>query len=271
MDDSQSKELIDEVLRLPGDASAALVVLQVVDDPAASAEDVGRALLVDQALSTRAVYIANSAFYGRVSEVAGPGEAAAVLGFDTVRSLAAGVAFGLLDTGSALPDEYRYHSALAASAATVLARRLLLPVGDAFSLALLHDLGMALLALRRPIESSRIRAQALASGTPVEQLELAEFGINHATLGALAMRATRFPQTYVQVAMSHHRAIDDDTPIMVRLVMAADGIAHFVDNRWPGSTDHLVPTLASLGLAGHEQDLIEETIGGIAEVRALTG
>lgn len=245
--DAAQKELLDEVLSLPGQAQSALAVLRVLDDPEASAEDVGKRLQGDQALSTRAVYIANSSFYGRVSKVAGPAEAAAVIGFDTVRSLAAGVAFGLFDSaGAALPKAYSDHATATAAAASILAERLRQPVGDAFSIGLLHDLGSALLAIRRPEEAAETRDDAHRTGLGLEQLELARFGIHHGTLGALALRATRFPQAYVEAILAHHRPPDPEAPVMSRLLIVANAVAHRVDDTWPHSPDESLEDLLPL-------------------------
>ncbi len=242
------RELLDEVLRLPGSARAAMEVLRSLDDPDSSAEQIGERLRADQALSTRAVFIANSSFYGRAVTVAGPGEAAAVIGFDTVRSLAAGVAFGLFDTAGSLPRSYFRHTAAAAAAASVLAPRADVPVGDAFSLGMLHDLGSALLAVRRPAEALTCRLEAAEQGIPLDQAELAHFGIHHGTLGALALRATRFPATYVHAVLTHHRPIDDETTRLGLVCKVADAMAHRLDDRWPGDDDELDEATAALGI-----------------------
>ena len=257
--DAAQKELLDEVLSLPGQAQTALAVLRVLDDPEASAEDVGLRLQADQALSTRAVYIANSSFYGRVSKVAGPAEAAAVIGFDTVRSLAAGVAFGLLDSSNAaLPKSYSAHATATAAAASILAERLRQNVGDAFSIGLLHDLGSALLALRRPEEAAATRDDAQRTGLGLEQLELARFGIHHGTLGALALRATRFPPEYVEAILAHHRPPDPDGPIMSRILIVANAVAHRADEEWPHANSESLEEL--LPLIGLEPDSAEELV-----------
>lgn len=272
MRDAQ-KELLDEVLRLPGSARAALAVLRALDDPEASAEEVGRKLREDQALSTRAVYIANSSFYGRVSKVAGPGEAAAVIGFDTVRSLAAGVAFGLFDSAeSVLPRSYFRHSAAAAAAASVVARRVGLPVSDAFSVGLLHDLGSALLALRRPTDAAATRRTSTLEGVPLEELELETFGIHHGTLGALALRATRFPPDYVQAVLAHHRPIDDETTQMSLVLKAADAMAHRVDDGWPSYGRELDGALRALGIPLDDLgDLLDATRTALPDAAAVAG
>ncbi|MEM9037696.1 MAG: HDOD domain-containing protein [Actinomycetota bacterium] len=257
--DAAQKELLDEVLSLPGQAQSALAVLRVLDDPEASADDVGRRLQADQALSTRAVYIANSSFYGRVSKVAGPAEAAAVIGFDTVRSLAAGVAFGLFDSaGSALPKAYTDHATATAAAASILAERLRESVGDAFSIGLLHDLGSALLAIRRPDEAAETRDDSLRTGLGLEQLELARFGIHHGTLGALALRATRFPPEYVEAILAHHREPELDDPVMGRILVVANAVAHRIDEKWPH--DHQESLEDLMHLVGMEPQEADELV-----------
>lgn len=260
--DQAQRELLDEVLSIPGNAATALDVLRCLDDPTTSAEELGQMLLLDQALSTRAVYMANSTFYGRVNEVAGPAEAATVIGFDTVRSLAASVAFGLF-ASDALPASYSNHATLTAAAGAVIGPRVGIKRSDALSMGLLHDLGSALLALRRPEQSQEIRQRALADGTSLERLELAEFGIHHGTLGALALRSARFPSEYVEAVLAHHRPLDGERSLASRLVTAADTAALLVDGRWPEQPLDLETCLEDLGLDRDEAPAILSEVESI--------
>ena len=270
---AEADKLVDEVLSLPGLSGAGMRVLQALDDPASSAADIGRLMQSDQAISTRAVYIANSAFYGRSSKVSGPGEAAAVLGFETIRSIAAGVAFGVFSTSErVLPTTYWEHTVAAATAASTIAKQVGLSSGDAFSVGLLHDIGSALLAGRRPGPFRRLQKRAETERLPVELLEISEFGIDHVTLAARALTAARFPTHLVDAIAEHHDEPAATTTPLSRVLVAADRMAHELAPGWPEDGGDLAAALGACGIvAERHESLIEECRAGAAELSTFLG
>jgi putative nucleotidyltransferase with HDIG domain len=268
---AEADKLVDEVLSLPGLTGAGMRVLQALDDPDSSADDIGKLMQADQALSTRAVYIANSAFYGRANEVKGPGEAAAVLGFETVRSIAAGVAFGVFSTSDrALPQEYWDHTVAAAAATSIIAKQVGLSPGDAFSVGLLHDIGSALLAGRRPGRFRKLQKRSETEHLSVEHLELSEFGIDHVTLAERALTAARFPSHLIQAIAEHHLEPEEASSALSRVMIAAERIAHEVSAGWPEEGGDSAEALTASGIAhDRHESLIDEVREGAAELRAF--
>lgn len=264
---------MDEVLELPGLSGAAMQVLSCLDDPGTSASDVGQHLQTDQALSTKAVYIANSAFYGRASPVNGPGEAAAVLGFDTIRSLAAGVAFGVFSAREGvLPRSYWEHAVTTAASASVLARHMGISSADAFSAGLLHDLGAALISIRRPGPSRDLRARAVAERKPLSQLEEEEFGIDHATLGQVALDAARFPERFVHAVTDHHGPAGQHETELGAVVAAADVIALGIRPGWYEGELDAKGHFATLGLDDNElESMVEACSVGADQLAGFVG
>jgi HD-like signal output (HDOD) protein len=197
-------QLREELEQLPPARMAALRVVQVLDDVGTGAADVARAASVDAALTARMLRMANSAYYGLSGRVGSASFAVTVLGFSTVRSLAAMAAAGFGDDGD-VPPGFWAAGVAAASGASVLARRVGADVPGAFCVGMLHDLGTALLWRH---DSARHAALLAAATTtePVTLLELREYGGTHASLAADVLAAWHFPEDLCLAIGRHHDA-----------------------------------------------------------------
>ena len=236
-------DLGEMVERLPAHSPLAMRVLQVANDDRADAAILGEAVEADPAISTRVLRLANSTYYGVSGRVGGAAAAVRVVGFSTVRSLAATVAAGLHGPGR-LPEGYWEHAALVASAASLLARRAGVPRGDAFSLGLLHDLGRAVL-VRSPF----------AESVPV--------GV-HPELAAALLRSWQFPSAMCDAIAGHHRPASAASP-HERALVAALAVARLAV---PGldevDDDEQQAGCAALGLGDVELDGLVDQVAAMA-------
>src|SRR5690606_6584928 len=121
---------------------AATRVLQLADDPNTDARQLAEAVEVDPMMTAQVLRLANSAAFGMSHRVASTQHAVAVVGFDAVRSIATLVAAGLRNGRHATPPGFWQHAAATAAACSVLSPRFGVPKGEAFSLGLLHDIGI---------------------------------------------------------------------------------------------------------------------------------
>src|SRR3546814_15058282 len=99
--------------------------------------------------------MSNSAYYSLRTPVTNVSRAITVLGFSTVRSMAAAATAGL-DDGSELPAGFWDHAAATAHATQLVAPRYMVPGGDVFALGLLHAPGTALPCRADPEQWERI-------------------------------------------------------------------------------------------------------------------
>jgi putative nucleotidyltransferase with HDIG domain len=208
-----TNELITDIVQLPVQPGAAMRLLWMLDDTGASAAELGRVIDSDPRLAERVLRLANTDFYGVSSAVTDPWRAVTVLGLATLRAVATASAFDLFsDEGRPLPAGYWEHSLTAAAAAATIARRVGVLPNDAFSLGLLHDIGIALVARRVPREF-----EALGEGA-----ELADV---HTRAGASALGVMRFSADVVDAVASHHTAPAAVSSLLGRLLVAADAVA----------------------------------------------
>ena len=198
-------ELLVELEQLPPARAAALRVVQIVDNPRSSSSDVAAAAAVDPALTARMLRMANSAYYGLSGRVASASFAVTVIGFQTVRSLAAMSAAGFVSDGD-LPPGFWHRGAATAAGSSLLARQVGADVAQAFCVGILHDLGTALLWRHDAARQSALLERA-TDQEPAHLLELQEYGATHASLCADVLAAWHFPDELCVAIGRHH-----DTP-----------------------------------------------------------
>jgi putative nucleotidyltransferase with HDIG domain len=228
---AETNDLITEVTQLPVQPGAAMRLLWMLEDPRTSAADLGRLIESDPALSTQVIRLSNTAFYGLSGKVSSAWRAVTVLGLATVRAIATTAAFDLFsEKGRSVPDEFWEHSVTTAAAAAALARRVGIQPNDAFSAGLLHDVGTALVFRRAPRRYDTMIERHIAEpDRPLVEIELEEFGTTHAEVGAAALGVMRFPGDMVDAISTHHTPPSEVTPLLSRLLIAADAVALEVD------------------------------------------
>jgi putative nucleotidyltransferase with HDIG domain len=239
MTTADTNDLVAEITQLPVQPGAAMRLLWMLEDPRTSAADLGRLIESDPALSTQVIRLANTAFYGLSGKVASAWRAVTVLGLATVRALATTAAFDLFsEKGRSVPSEFWPHSVLTAAGASALARRVGVPVNDAFSAGLLHDLGAALVFRRAPRRYDAIleRLEADPELTLVEA-ERQEFGISHAEVGAAALGVMKFPAEFVYAVGHHHHEPNQVESLLGRVVLGGDAIACALEPTTEGNAD----------------------------------
>lgn len=217
--------LIEELERLPAQPSVAVRTVWVADQPQSSAKDLAAALTADPSLTARVLRLANSAYYGLSRRVAEVSFAVTVVGFPTVRAMAAVHASGLFGPGEhTVPDGYWEHSVATATLCSVLAPRAGVRPNQAFPLGLLHDLGGALLFRTDPGRFEAVQAEA-RDGRPVRSAEKAAFGMAHDEAAARVFSAWRFPETFIEAVGDHHAHPAAVSEPHTRLLMAAEAVA----------------------------------------------
>ena len=224
--------LMDELEQLPPSRAAALRVVQVVDDPESGANDVARAAGADPALTARVLRVANSAYYGLCGRVGTPSFAVTVVGFQTVRSLAAVAAAGMAGAAD-LPPGFWDRAASVASACSLLARRVSAPAPEAFCAGLLHDLGSALLFRHDRHRSDELIAEAAGGPVSLQELQRREYGATAGTLCADVLASWRFPDDLCFAIRHQDDDPSDARDALVRTLQAALTLSRMTEPIWP--------------------------------------
>jgi putative nucleotidyltransferase with HDIG domain len=271
-------ELREELHRLPVHNTTALRILARLEDPDLLVTELSGLIQGDPALTTRMLRLANSSFFGLRSEVADIDRAIMAVGFSTVRTFTLAAAFDLFtDRGANLPADFWHHALAVAAGTTVIARKVRLSPGDAFSAGLLHDLGEALLFRHAP---DRFEATRLAVNDDIEQrlaVERTEFGVDHAEAAAVVLRDSRFPKALVEAIADHHqppRKRWAGKPDLRAVVAVGETLGECLpaDASLVPADDVVTPAVEALGLdAATVPGLYDELVAAYADSTAFMG
>jgi putative nucleotidyltransferase with HDIG domain len=230
LEEPRLRTLLHRVGSLPHTPEVCAELDRALADPEPSFDRIAAILSNDQGLVARVLQFANSAYFAGSEPTSGIEAAIARLGTTVLRSL---VVSAMVRDRFATPPmpggldpraEHR-HAHLAAGIARELARPL--GFGDqAFTAALLHDVGKLVLAARLPEEYREVY-RAAGVGLPLPQVELDLLGASHASVGAYLLALWGLPRDLVDAVKRHHepRASLPDPLDMSAVVVVADHLA----------------------------------------------
>jgi putative nucleotidyltransferase with HDIG domain len=218
--------LIDELNSLPMRPGAAQRVLQMLEDPDLSADDLARVIETDPALSARILRLANSPFFGLGGTVSSAARAVIVLGLSVVRSLAVSTAAGLFDVRARqLPAGFWDHAVAVAAGAGAVAVHVHVPKSDAFSAGLLHDIGEVLIDRHAPERAATLRRNANGDVRKRITMEHHAFGGDHGEIGATVLSTWQLPDAFVDSLRWHHSDPRSHANALAHAVLAGEVIA----------------------------------------------
>ncbi|PID81558.1 hypothetical protein CSB20_02360, partial [bacterium DOLZORAL124_64_63] len=182
-------------------------LLQVMDDPNSSADDISQVLSADNAMAAKVLKLVNSSFYGLSGQVASVPRAIVILGLSSIRNLALGLGVTKLMARAGngeLQQRFWAHSIATAAACETVARatQRIIPE-EAFVAGLLHDIGHLILMMAAPEEFRQVMA-----GGPdnLVQREIQAIGMAHTKAGQKLLRSWKLPTMLCDTIRFHHTA-----------------------------------------------------------------
>jgi putative nucleotidyltransferase with HDIG domain len=219
---------ITNLVTLP---AVALRIASMVDDAGSSANDIGREISLDAALTAQLLRIVNSPAFGQAGKITTVSRAITVLGLRQVRDLTVGITvihtFDGIDNQLVTMESFWRHSVLCAVAAGEIAARR----GHdetPFVSGLLHDIGKLVLFSRAPEPERRALLMSVDS-IENEELFLCErevFGFDHAAVGLALARCWALPLLLQECIAWHHEPEQArEHPLEVATVHIANSVA----------------------------------------------
>jgi HD-like signal output (HDOD) protein len=195
--------------RLPAAPRVHGELTALLRDGGATPADAAAIIERDVAMSAKVLAVANSAWFGLRRRVADVRTAAVYVGLTTLRGLVLSAhAFEGLAPARRV-EGFDLDAVQRRSHRVAQVARRLLPHGeqrdDAFTAALLHDVGLLALAAEEGDYLANVLARARASGRPIVEIELEERGVTHAELGAHLLAQWGLPDSIVEAVAYHHR------------------------------------------------------------------
>jgi HD-like signal output (HDOD) protein len=196
-----------------------LKIVELVEDPRSTAQDLNKVISSDPALCSRILKVVNSSFYGLPGQIASINRAIVMLGLNAVKNIAIAASLAKLFRGGELTRSFSAkdlwtHSNATAIGSKMLCDALKIGLGDeAFLSGLIHDIGIM---VELQYDRSRLieTLEKLAvdpTGVPgVDMLETenAVFGANHQDFGVALCEKWKFPKSFALVTGYHHRPLD---------------------------------------------------------------
>lgn len=247
-----------------------LKVIQLVEDPDSTAQDLNNLISNDPALGSRILKVVNSSFYGLSGQIGSINRAIVLLGLNALKNVAIAASLAKLFRGGEMCPSFNArdlwsHSIAVASATQMLAQKVELSLPDeAFLAGLMHDLGIMVEMQARPAQFVKVVEKVTADATfSFRQAEIDVLGASHEDFGAALCRTWKFPVRFASVAGFHHRPLDgpEDNWRLTTLVHIGDILAARLELGYTRTVDadQIDPTI--LG----ELNLNEVAIAEISE------
>ncbi len=185
-------------------------IRQVTADETSNAKDLADIILKDQALTSKILSVANSAYYGFYGRVSTITQAIVALGFDSVKNIALGLATynGLSAlAGGANIQRFWEHSLATGVCAELLAEKLgYTPTEEALVGGLVHDVGKLMLVQICPEEYAEVERVLEEQDDAYSHIvEASLLGVTHSDVGRLLSRKWGFPKQLEEVIADHHK------------------------------------------------------------------
>jgi putative nucleotidyltransferase with HDIG domain len=207
-------------------------VLQVLGNNNSSFNELSQVIQYDQAICSKIISIANSAYYSRGVEVFDLQRAMMTIGFEEVRGITTCLMFveNILKKLK-LKEQDLFalwkHSIQVAYGAKILSERLLVEEPPkVYTISLLHDIGKIVFYLcctdyGEIVKAARVDRKDLAA------LERETFGTDHQELGYIIATKWKFPDDFAQVIRHHHESHSNNGhSSLFRLVKGSNSFAH---------------------------------------------
>lgn len=265
------QRIIQDLGQIPTMPTIAAKVMQIVNDPHSSAEDVAKFISRDVALTSKVLRLANSAFYGIPRTISSVNSAIVILGFNTIRSLV--LSASVLKVFPAKPGLIAFdrkafwkHSFMVGIASRMLAqiyrKKKLVDMETAFSAGLLHDIGKIILEQYANEDYLPVLKAAKEKGLPLFMVEKSIIGMSHADVSGMLVDKWQMPNELRIPIINHHAPLEDKaSQDMAGIVHYANHLCHI---KGSGCMDNetFAPFIqeieAMLGLGVSQEQLLEE-------------
>lgn len=204
---------------------------EVLSNENAGFKEVGDVLATDQAMATRVLKLANSAYYSLTVPVSSVQQASALLGFQTLMELITVVStskmMGKTLTGYGIDarDVWKHSLSVAIGAKIIAEKKFPALVHDAFNAGLIHDSGMVILDDHVAKEKPAFDGW-LEKGKTLQESERRVFGFDHGLIASEFFKKWKLPPAQIHAIRYHHDpSLSGDDPL-THILHAADTLAN---------------------------------------------
>lgn len=179
-----------------------IVVKEAIENPDVSINDLAELVSFDPTISARLLKVANSPFYGQISNVDTVKKAVSLLGTQTVHDLVLATSVSQAFKSMMNVDydvaTFWQNSLMRAAVAKACAIELKIREPDRFFiLGLLSDIGHMVMGIREPELMQKVLLQHQKTGYPLHLFERSTFGFDYGELGADILESWLLPESII--------------------------------------------------------------------------
>jgi len=270
---------ISHIATLP---EVTMKIIQLVEDPDSTANDLNKVISNDPALGARILKVVNSAFYGLPGQIGSINRAIVLLGLNAVKNIAIAASLAKLFRGGKIASNFDArelwsHSIASATGTKLLAQHAGLGLPDeAFLAGLIHNIGiMVEIQARRPKFIEVMEKLDAEPDTTLRQAEQEILGATHEQFGTALCKLWKFPQSFQYVTGFHHNPMELNEKIrtLTALVHIADILASKLDlgfSRGTEATEFDPALLLTLNLTQEQINEVAQALpDAMDETKAL--
>lgn len=215
-----------------------LKIIELVEDPTSTAQDLHKVISNDPALCSRILKVVNSAFYGLPRQIGSINRAIVLLGLNAVKNIAIAASLTKLFRGGELCPAFSakdlwIHSIATAACAKLICDDMKLGLSDeAFLAGLIHDIGIMVevQAMRHELLQVFEEMNFDKDGTPdcdMREVEHRVLGADHESFGSGLCEAWKFPKSFTYVTAHHHDPLKlpEANRMLTSIIYIADRVA----------------------------------------------
>ena len=249
MERSEMRRQVEKITSLPTLPGSVMRITSMLDNPQATAGEVGKEVAKDQVLSAKVLKLVNSGFYGFSQPIATIPHAMVLLGFGVVKTLV--LSTSVLDMMAQSMEGLWQHSIACARTCGIIARHLDMEDPEEISVTgLLHDLGKVVLEEHVKEVFDRVVALVEQRNILFYKAEQEVMEVTHANVGGWLLDKWQLPSQLIEPIMHHHdfhlaRDHADRTAIvhLADILVRAEGIGSGGDRRIPVLSQEAMKTL----------------------------
>ncbi len=216
------RDKIENINALPTIPGVLKRLLEVIENPRVSLNEISNFISNDPALTTKILKMVNSPVYGFPGRISSVNQAVILLGLNVVKGLLLGVSvFELMQ--KTMIGLWEHSLGCAIIARLIAEKKGLKEPEEASVDGLLHDIGKVLLILRFPDKYEKAMCDTDANGISIYEAERVHYGTTHASVGSWMAQKWRFPQKLVDVIEHHHKPhLSKSAPVESAIVHLSD-------------------------------------------------
>ncbi len=241
-------------------------IVQVVEDPRATATDMHDIVKNDPALATKILKVVNSAFYGLPSQIASLDRAIIMLGLSAVKNIALAASLARLFQGGAISERFaaadlwRHCISVGVSARLIAQRQRSAHADEYFVAGLVHDMGLLVASQVMPDKFRAVADRCLYQPQNYCAVEVELIGADHQEFGVALATKWKFPPALRYATAYHHdpSSLQPEHRRIVALVQVADTLSCQMQHGFFLTAQHQQLTDELLDLIGIGAASLEE-------------